>query len=242
MNKPYNQTHGKKSEILLGIYVTIEFMLLITASKIEHLVANGKLIFNITIMVILIGGILSGIATFLFRKIIFNFKKPVSKDANELLNSDIFTMLYVGVLFLIGLIALASSPSSVNALYLLILTITIFILGINTYFSNFWYKEFPQKRVSSSIEALKLEHAEWISIFNNLLLAFIILLGGVVISNFFLPIKSIVGTKDNSSFTLEVILIILLIMCNLLGAAIMWLLRPTHVTLVAIRNEIAKIR
>jgi hypothetical protein len=219
---------SKFTEIFLSFYVAIGFLLMIISSKIQ-IFNNLKIIWEnkITIIIILILAILSGLITYLFRRYCQRFTQSFLRNANELSRIDIFSIGYAVFLCLLAGIALLLPPISINFLNISIFLIMVVIVSLNTYFCSFW----NQQNINANLELIKMEHDEWIIMFNNACLAFLVGIGGVVFAYF-------ATTKvDNSSSFIKMFLDGFLILQIVFGGPIIWLLRPIHINLNNIRKE-----
>jgi len=215
------------TEILLAFYVSCGFLFVILAS----LARNYSLIDMVkkdifTLIGYLIYAIMTGIITYLFRKKIYNFKRSFLRDSNMISKGDLLTIIYTGLLVLLGLIAFLSIHASINFIYVIVLIIMVTVVGLNTYFGSFWQATVFDS--NSNLDALKLEHSEWSTIYNSVMISLIIFVGGIIFTYF----------ASNSQRMFDGVVIAY----NVLGTPIIWLLRPVHVTMARIRKKIIEIQ
>lgn len=223
---------SKFTEIFLSFYVAIGFLLVVVSSKIQ-IFNNLKLIYEnkITFIIILILACLSGIITYLFRRYCQKFSQPYSRNANKLSRMEFFSIGYIAILFLLAVVALSIPPISINLLYISIFIMLVVIVGLNTYFSDFWIQQTKNKDINANLEIIKLEHAEWILMFNNVCLTMIVGIGSVIFA-YFTTIK-----LDSPISFIKMFLDGFLILQIVFGGPIIWLLRPIHINLNNIRKE-----
>lgn len=222
----YNMT-----EIFLAIYVSIGFLLLIGASVIgaesNHYIFKYK---ELALIIYVIISILAGIVSYFARRLIYNTKRSLVKDSNFITNGDVIGIIYTGFLIVLGLKSLSIVPNS-NPIYSIMLIIMAISIGLNSYFGSFWRLTMLDSNKNLKLEALKLEHREWSSIYNSVIIGIIVVLGGFTLTFF---TNSMIYSLD---FYRDGILIAYIVF----GAPILWLLRPIHFTMARIRKEIIEI-
>jgi len=229
------------TEIFLGFYVIVGLLLLIIASKIEFFDSFGKVAENkIPIIASIILAIMSGIVTYIIRYLLFKLDQPIIKNPNEFTKENFMGIAHASTLTILGLFILIIPPISINFLYVLILSVFMILISLNTYFIRFWLKRFQGDDSFISIDALKLEHLEWSHIFNNVCLA-LLLITGIFITYYSTPnVSSLLTSNTDIYHILMNYINIILIVYVTFMTPIIWLLRPIHITMETIRNEITK--
>jgi len=223
-----NFQYSKNTEIFLGFYIAFGIFIIIAASLIRansffDLVENNKCLIGKYIAI----SILAGLITYIFRKHIFKFERPLEKDSNIVSKVDMLNFIYTSIMILIGL-GIFLSFTNIDITYVFIFIILVVVVTLNIYFSSFWRLTIKGKDIRYNLESLKLEHEEWTIIYNSVLFGVILFAGGIAFTNF----------DSNSS---KIFIDGLLITYDVLGAPILWLLRPIHTTIVRIRKEIIEL-
>lgn len=232
MADDYFQSHNM-TEIFLAVYVSIGFLLLIGVSvigaKSNHYIFRYK---ELALIIYIIISILAGIVSYFARRLIYNTKRSLVKDSNFITKGDVIGIIYTGFLIVLGLKSLSIVPNS-NPIYSIMLIIMAISIGLNSYFGSFWRLTMLDSNKNLRLEALKLEHREWSSIYNSVIVGILVVLGGFALT-FFTNSNSMIYSPNFYSDGILVAYIVF-------GAPILWLLRPIHFTMARIRKEIIEI-
>jgi len=222
--------YSKNTEIFLGFYISFGFFLVIVASVIK---ANPDINFldivknnQYEIIKYIVYSISAGLITYIFRKKIFELKRPLEKDSNIVSKVDLLNFIYTSLMVLIGF-GIFFSFTYADITYILMFLIMVVVITLNIYFGSFWRLTLIDIN-RSSLVSLKLEHGEWTSIYNSVLIGVIVFAGGIFFTNY---------NSNSSIIFIDGLLIIYVV----LGAPILWLLRPIHTTMVRIRKEILEL-
>jgi hypothetical protein len=226
------------TEIFLAFYVSSAFLFVIIAS----MVGSGLLLDTIkrnwiSSIVCSVCSILAGTTTYFFRKKIYRFERSLLRDSDLMAKGDLLTIIYTGLLVLLAVVAISLIPISVNPIYILVLIMMIATLGLNTYFRSFWRQTVLGSDTSFNLESLKLEHGEWLTIYNSVIIACVVAFGGIFFTYFTSTTSSLIGSVSHKMY-LEGFATAY----TVLGPPIICLLRPIHVIMARIRKEITEIQ
>lgn len=181
----YNRFQSRTmSEIILAFHVSSGFLLI----TIAPLISIESLLDTITghwpeLIVRLICSIFVGVITYFVRKRIQKFKRALLDDSNLITIVDLITIIYTGSVVVLGLIIIQLGPPF-NLLYAVFLIIMVAVVGLNIYFSCFWQMTVPSPSTDFGLESLKLEHQEWSTIFNNLVITCLVIAGGMTLTHY----------------------------------------------------------
>ena len=92
--------------------------------------------------------------------------------------------------------------------------------------------------VNFNLETLKLEHGEWLAIYNSIIITCVVAFGGIFFTYFTSPATSLLKQSISHRIYLDGFIIAY----TILGSPILCLLRPIHVTMARIRKKIAEIK
>ena len=223
--------YSKNTEIFLGLYIAFGIVIIIAASLMEanpdnsffNIVKNNQFLIGICTFF----SILAGLITYKFRKKMFGLERTLENDSNIVIKVDWLNFIYICLMVLMGL-GIFSLFNNINIKYIFVFIILVVVSTLNIYFSSFWRLTIKGKNIKCYLKSLKLEHEEWSIIYNSVLLGVIVFAGGMAFTNF---------DSGSSKIYMDGILIIY----NVLGAPILWLLRPIHITMVRIRKEIIEL-
>lgn len=230
-NSNVNLQYSKNTEIFLGFYIVFGIAIIIAASLIKANPDNSffDIVKNNQCLIVKYTAycISAGLITYIFRKKILKLERTLEKDSNIVLNVDWLNFIYTSFMVLIGL-GIFSSFTTIDMTYIFVFLILVVVVSLNIYFSSFWRLTIKGKNLNFYLESLKLEHEEWSIIHNSVLFGVILFAGGIAFTNF----------NSNSS---NIFIDGVLITYDVLGAPILWLLRPIHTTMVHIRKEITEL-
>ena len=226
-----NFQNSKRTEFFLGFYIAFGIVIIIAASLIEanpdnsfyDIVKNNLYLIGICTAY----SILAGLITYIFKKQISKFERTLEKDSNIISEVDGLNFIYTSFMVFTGF-GIFSSFTNIDTTSIFVFIILIFVATLNIYFSSFWRLTIKGENIRSYLESLKLEHQEWSIVYNSILIGVILFAGGISFTN--------INSNSSNIYTDGI-----LITYNVLGAPLVWLLRPIHITMVCIRKEIIEL-
>jgi len=233
-----------RTELFVSLYVTLSWLFLALLGKIPSGISahslNSRLIWGLVGTVSC--AVLAGTTSYWIRRRIRRASKSVFKDPTTFSQNDWFSLGYGATLFLLGIGAMAFPPAASNLLYIFMMAIMAAVLALNTYFVAYWHDREGSVASSKGAEGAKLEHAEWALLFANTTTAFLVTIGGAVVSYLILQgtrIPTVPGFKERPPQPTWSIYVdgFLMWYCGI-GPPILFLLRPMHAAMVQIRARL----
>ena len=221
----------------MGLYVTFSVLLICIGSLVEtnnlndHFIdiikaliikTNYQLIVKYTLLSLLLG-----ILTFVFRKKVIKSERKFEKKSDTILRVDLIGSIYFTIAIIVGG-GILLSFDTVTKKYFLIYIILMLVISLNLYFGSFWRLIIEGNSYKCNLESLKIEHLEWTTMYNSVLIGIIVFTGGITFTNF--------GSNSSLSYFDGV-----LVSHVVLGAPVIWLLRPMHITMARIRKNIVEL-
>ena len=187
---------------------------------------------NYSIIFIFIFPIILAFILIYLRKLLNMLNFTNVENPNNIVNNDLIAFLQTLIVLLIGLITFLIPPANISIIDLLNYIVIAVISGLNTFFLLDW-----QKKICDSLTG-QLEHNQWIQIFNNSCIVFLITFTGII-TNYSFFIYDKFGS-NNSFVKIKIYLDGFIIIYNSVGSPILWLLRPIYKRMIFIRNSISK--
>jgi hypothetical protein len=240
-NRQKGDARQRKTNWVLGVYVFIGLAALSVSSKPEIVRLDAIHSYVWTYIVILICALVAARATVFYRQAVLRSSRAFYYDPTILAKPDVLTLLQAIWLLGSGFVAFVCRPTTKEIFPMLMFVLMIVSVGLNTYFSRFWYHGSPEPNSTVGPEALKLAHSAWIIIFQSVCQSLMVgFVAGAIGSLVGKGGGDLVGDGGPSQQpTWKPYLDIFAIVYTLLGAPIVWLLRPINATLAAIRMDLA---
>jgi len=209
-----------------------------TRSKLDSFVGLAPATSLCGFFVLAVLSTIAGLVTIHYRKKALHQHRTFYRDATILTTPDRQTIILGFTLLAAGSLGVLLPPRRVDFHHLLMFVLMVISVGLNTYFGSFAFERTAFQDYDSHIESLKLAHQEWSTIFNNVCLALLVTVGGIALG-FMKPNPEF---PNSPSSVIETMMDAVLIWYFVLGAPILWLLRPIHNLMASIRRDIASLK